>query len=39
MEAMQPAPDGERVEGYAANVRYWQAMVFQIQTGRSMSKT
>jgi ketosteroid isomerase-like protein len=27
MEAMQPAPDGERVEGYAANVRFWEAMV------------
>ena len=27
MEAMQPAPDGERVEGYDANVRFWQAMV------------
>jgi ketosteroid isomerase-like protein len=27
MEAMQPAPDGERIEGYAANVRFWQAMV------------
>jgi ketosteroid isomerase-like protein len=23
MEAMQPAPDGERVEGYDANVRFW----------------
>jgi ketosteroid isomerase-like protein len=27
METMQPAPDGERVEGYDANVRFWQAMV------------
>jgi ketosteroid isomerase-like protein len=27
MEAMQPAPDGLRVEGYAANVAFWQAMV------------
>ena len=27
MESMQPAPDGERVEGYEANVRFWQAMV------------
>ena len=27
MEAMQPAPDGERVEGYDANVHFWQAMV------------
>ena len=27
MEAMQPAPNGERVEGYDANVRFWQAMV------------
>jgi ketosteroid isomerase-like protein len=27
MEAMQPAPDGERVEGYEANARFWQAMV------------
>jgi SnoaL-like domain len=27
MEAMQPAPDGEGVEGYDANVRFWQAMV------------
>ncbi len=24
---MQPAPNGERVEGYDANVRFWQAMV------------
>jgi ketosteroid isomerase-like protein len=27
MEAMQPAPDGQRVEGYDANVAFWQAMV------------
>lgn len=27
METMQPAPDGERIEGYDANVRFWQAMV------------
>jgi ketosteroid isomerase-like protein len=27
MEAMQPAPDGERIEGFDANVRFWQAMV------------
>lgn len=27
MEGMQPAPDGARVEGYADNVRTWQAMV------------
>jgi ketosteroid isomerase-like protein len=27
MEAMQPAPDGLRVEGYDANVAFWQAMV------------
>jgi ketosteroid isomerase-like protein len=27
MEAMQPAPNGERVEGYDANVRFWLAMV------------
>ena len=27
MEAMQPAPEGQRVEGYAANVAFWQAMV------------
>ena len=27
MEAMQPAPDGQRVEGYQANVDFWQAMV------------
>lgn len=27
MEAMQPAPNGERVEGFDANVRFWQAMV------------
>jgi ketosteroid isomerase-like protein len=26
MESMQPAPDGERIEGYEANVRFWQAM-------------
>jgi ketosteroid isomerase-like protein len=26
MEAMQPAPDGLRVEGYEANVAFWQAM-------------
>ena len=27
MEVMQPAPDGQRVEGYDDNVRFWQAMV------------
>jgi hypothetical protein len=27
MEAMQPAPDGQRVEGFEANVHFWQAMV------------
>jgi len=27
MEAMQPAPDGLRVEGYDSNVAFWQAMV------------
>jgi ketosteroid isomerase-like protein len=27
MEAMQPAPDGLRVEGYDANVTFWEAMV------------
>jgi ketosteroid isomerase-like protein len=27
MEAMQPAPNGLRVEGYRANVDFWQAMV------------
>jgi ketosteroid isomerase-like protein len=27
MEVMQPAPDGQRVKGYDANVRFWQAMV------------
>lgn len=27
MEAMQPAPDGLRVEGYEANVDFWEAMV------------
>jgi ketosteroid isomerase-like protein len=27
MEAMQPAPDGLRIEGYEANVAFWQAMV------------
>lgn len=27
MEAMQPAPDGLRVEGYQANVAFWQAMI------------
>ena len=27
MEGMQPAPDGLRVEGYADNVSFWQAMV------------
>jgi ketosteroid isomerase-like protein len=27
MEAMQPAPDGLRVEGYDANVEFWEAMV------------
>ncbi len=27
MEAMQPAPDGQRVQGYEANVAFWQAMI------------
>jgi ketosteroid isomerase-like protein len=27
MEAMQPSPNGQRVEGYEANVAFWQAMV------------
>ena len=27
MEAMQPAPDGLRVEGHEANVAFWQAMI------------
>lgn len=27
MEAIQPAPNGQRVEGYEANVAFWQAMV------------
>ena len=27
MEAMQPAPDGQRVEGYDANVAFWKAMI------------
>jgi ketosteroid isomerase-like protein len=27
MEGMQPAPDGLRVEGYADNVSFWQAMI------------
>lgn len=27
MEAIQPAPDGLRVQGYEANVAFWQAMV------------
>ncbi|MCX7515178.1 nuclear transport factor 2 family protein [Frateuria sp. STR12] len=27
MEALQPAPNGLRVEGYDANVAFWQAMV------------
>jgi ketosteroid isomerase-like protein len=27
METMQPAPDGQRVEGYEANVAFWRAMV------------
>jgi ketosteroid isomerase-like protein len=27
MEAMQPAPDGLRIEGYEANVAFWEAMV------------
>jgi ketosteroid isomerase-like protein len=38
MEAMQPAPDGLRVEGYQANVDFWRAMVadpngsFEVET-------
>ena len=31
MEAMQPAPDGLRVEGYQANVDFWQAMVADME--------
>jgi ketosteroid isomerase-like protein len=27
MEAMQPAPNGQRVEGYEPNVAFWQAMI------------
>ena len=27
MEAIQPAPNGLRVDGYEANVAFWQAMV------------
>lgn len=27
MEAMQPAPNGLRVEGYDANVAFWEAMI------------
>jgi ketosteroid isomerase-like protein len=27
METMQPAPNGQRVEGFEANVQFWQAMV------------
>jgi ketosteroid isomerase-like protein len=27
MEAIQPAPNGQRVEGYEANVAFWQAMI------------
>ena len=27
MEAIQPAPNGQRVEGYEANVAFWKAMV------------
>ena len=27
MEAMQPAPNGSRIEGYEPNVAFWQAMV------------
>jgi ketosteroid isomerase-like protein len=27
METIQPAPDGERVEGFDANVRFWRAMI------------
>lgn len=27
MEAIQPAPNGLRVEGYDANVAFWEAMV------------
>lgn len=27
MESIQPAPDGQRVEGFEANVQFWQAMV------------
>lgn len=27
METIQPAPNGQRVEGYDANVAFWQAMI------------
>jgi SnoaL-like protein len=27
MESLQPAPDGQRVAGYDANVRFWQTMI------------
>lgn len=26
METIQPAPDGERYEGYAANLQFWQQL-------------
>jgi ketosteroid isomerase-like protein len=38
METMQPAPDGERVEGYDANVRFWQVWC-PIPTVPSRSRT
>jgi ketosteroid isomerase-like protein len=31
MEAMQPAPDGERVEGYDANGYFWKAMISDVK--------
>ena len=38
MEAIQPAPDGLRVDGYEANVAFWQAMVAD-PTGPSRPRT
>ena len=31
MEAMQPAPDGLRIEGYEPNVAFWQAMIADLK--------
>jgi ketosteroid isomerase-like protein len=33
MEAMQPAPNGLRVEGYEANVAFWEAMIADTVAG------